>query len=135
MNLIERVEATQKTVDRFKGQEFRWGKCDCAQLVIVHARHMGRRIKIPRYGDVKSAADVLKRQLGRRTLGAAMDEYFTRIEPARVMAGDFVEVLGGEGFSSMMVAVGNGRAIGFHEDVPHADILQPVIVSGAWRIG
>jgi hypothetical protein len=34
-----------------------------------------------------------------------------------------------------MVAVGNGRTLGFHEDIPHCDILQPLIISGAWRIG
>jgi hypothetical protein len=34
-----------------------------------------------------------------------------------------------------MVALGNGRVLGFHEEVPHADVLQPVMISGAWRIG
>lgn len=133
MNLVERIAATQKTVDAFKGRAFADGKADCIQLVLCHARNMGRRIKVPRYGDVKSAAAVLE-QLGFRTLAQAMDKHFTRIDPVRVLAGDYVEMLGSNGFSSLSVAVGNRRVLGFHESVPHCDILQPVIVTGAWRV-
>ena len=133
MNLIERVEAAQKTVDAFKGRAFEDGKTDCIQLVLRHARHMGKRIKVPRYGDLKSASNTL-RTLGFKTLGEALDRHFTRIEPSQVLAGDVVEVPGENGFSSLMVAVGNGRALGFHQDIPHCDILQPLLISGAWRI-
>jgi hypothetical protein len=133
MNLIERVQATQKTVDAFKGKQFCEGKFDCIQLVLCHARHCGKRIKIPKYGDWESAGRVL-RQLGFRTLGEAMDHHFERIKPVRAMAGDLIEMPGTNGFSALAVAVGNGRVIGFHEEVPHADILQPVIISGAWRV-
>jgi hypothetical protein len=82
---------------------------------------------------VKSAADVLRR-MGFSTLGEAMDAHFKRIQPVEIMAGDIVESLGSNGFSGLMVAVGNGRTLGFHEDIPHCDILQPLIVSGAWRV-
>lgn len=133
MNLIERVAATQKTVNAFKGKTFEDGKADCIQLVLIHARHMGRKIKVPRYGDAKSAAETL-RKLGFRTLAQAMDTHFGRIDPHRVLAGDIVETLGSNGFSALMIAVGNGRTIGFHESIPHCDILQPLIVTGAWRI-
>lgn len=133
MNLVERVKATQATVDAFKGKTFADGKADCIQLVLCHAKHMGRKIKVPRYGDTKSAAATLEK-LGFRTLGQAMDKHFTRIEPVKVMAGDIVEMPGSNGFSSLSIAVGNGRVLGFHESVPHADILQPVLISGAWRI-
>lgn len=135
MTLIERVQATQRTVDVFKGKTFVDGKSDCIQLVVVtHARHMGRRIKVPRYGDAKSAAEAL-RTLGFTTLGEAMDHYFTRIEPVRAMAGDILEMPGANGFSALAVCVGNGRVLGFHESIPHCDVLQPVLVSAAWRIG
>lgn len=134
MNLVERVAATQKTVDAFKGRTFAEGKADCVQLVITHARHMGKKIRTPRYGDARSAAAAL-REMGFETLGAAMDRHFTRIGTAEIMAGDIVESLGSNGFSGLMVAVGNGRTLGFHEDIPHCDILQPIIISGAWRIG
>lgn len=133
MNLLEKVAATQKTVDKFKGREFREGKADCIQLVLLHARHCRRKITIPKYRDWKSAAKVL-RGLGFKTLGEAMDHHFRRIKPVEVLAGDIIETPGTNGFSALMIAVGNGRAIGFHEEVPHADILHPVLVSGAWRI-
>ncbi|MGJ0508938.1 MAG: DUF6950 family protein [Methylocystis sp.] len=133
MNLVERVKATQQTVDTFKGRPFADGSADCVQLVLVHARHMGRKIKVPRYGDVKSAAAALEK-LGFRTLGEAMDKHFRRIGQHEILAGDIVESLGSNGFSGLMIAVGNGRTLGFHESVPHCDILQPLIVTGAWRI-
>ena len=133
MNIIERVNATQKTVDKFKGREFCEGKSDCIQLVLLHARHCRRRITIPKYHDWESAARVL-RKLGFRTLGQAMDHYFTPIKPVEVMTGDIVEMPGLNGFSGITIAVGNGRVLGFYEEVPHADILQPLIITGAWRI-
>lgn len=134
MDLVKRVRATQKTVDVFKGRQFKPGKGDCIQLVLLHARHMGKKIVIPRYGDWKSAAAAL-RQMGFKTLGEAMDHHFSRIDPIRVLAGDYVEMPGSNGFSSLAVAVGNGRALGFQEEIPHADIIQPLLISGAWRIG
>lgn len=134
MDLVARMRATQKTVDRFKGRDLVWGKCDCIQLVVGHARHAGRKVKVPDYGDNLSAARALKR-MGYATLAEAMDDHFQRIDPAKVMTGDFVEMPGSEGFSALTVAVGNGRVLGFHEDIPHADILQPLLISGAWTIG
>jgi hypothetical protein len=133
MNLIERAMATQKTVDEMKGKPFRLGSADCIRLVLLHARHMGHKIDIPRYGSWKSAAEAL-RTLGYDTLAAAMDGHFRRIEKQHVMTGDIVEMPGGNGFSGLTIAVGNGRVLGFHEDIPHCDVLQPLMISGAWRI-
>jgi hypothetical protein len=133
-DLVRIMKATQKTVDRFKGRTFEEGRVDCIQLANGHAGHMGKRVKIPEYGDLESAARTL-RQMGFRTLGEALDANFRRIDPHQAMMGDLIEMPGGNGFSSIAVAVGNGRVLGFHEDIPHCDILQPVLVSGAWRIG
>lgn len=134
MSLVDRVNRTQKTLDVFKGRQFVDWKVDCVQLIGTHAKHMGKRIKLPKYKDAKSAADAM-RSLGFKTLSEAMDANFTRIPPANVLVSDIVETPGGNGFSSLMVALGNGRALGFHEDIPHCDVLQPLLISGAWRIG
>jgi hypothetical protein len=133
MNLVKRMKATQRTLDKFKGRKFKDGTADCIQLVLAHARHMGRKITVPKYKDTKTAADVL-RQLGFRTLGKAMDHHFERIDPHQVLLGDIVEGPGANGFSSLGIALGGGRALGFHEEVPHCDIVHPTIVTGAWRI-
>lgn len=133
MNLYERMIRTQKTVDAFKGMVFADGKADCVQLIKLHAKHMGRSLKVPRYGDMKGAADAMK-SAGFKTLAEAMDAHFTRIDASRVLVSDIVEMPGGNGFSSLSVVVGNGRVVGFHESIPHCDILQPVMISGAWRI-
>lgn len=133
MDMIKRMEATQRTVDAFKGRTFDDRKADCIRLIGCHARHMGRRIKIPAYRDASSAAKAL-RAAGFKTLGEAMDKHFTRIDRTKVLMSDIIEMPGSNGFSSLAVAVGNGRVLGFHEDVPHCDILQPLMISGAWRI-
>lgn len=134
MDLIAAARATQKTVDRYKLRQFKEGKFDCVTLMLGHARHMGRKVKVPAYGDARSAASAL-RQMGFTTLGDAMDHLFTRIPVAEAMAGDVIEMPGQNGFSSLAVMVGNGRVLGFHEEIPHADILQPLLITGAWRIG
>jgi hypothetical protein len=134
MNLIQRAQQTQKTVDIWKGRPFSDGKFDCVQMVKAHARHLGQSLKVPRYHDVEEAAAAL-REMGHKSLGEALDARFHRIMAAQILVGDIVESLGSNGFSSLMVAVGNGRTLGFHEDIPHCDILQPLIISGAWRIG
>lgn len=133
MDLVKRMKATQRTVDRFKGRSFKDGTADCVQLVIAHAKHMGRKIAVPKYKDLKGAAAVL-RQLGFKSLGKAMDHHFERIDKAQILAGDIVEMPGANGFSGLTIAVGNGRVIGFHEEIPHCDVLQPLMISGAWRI-
>lgn len=134
MNLLERMQATQKTVDAFKGKRFTDGRFDCVQLVKVQARNMGRRIKVPPYSSPKGAAAAM-RKMGFASLSGAMDHLFTRIDPREVLLGDIVEMPGQNGFSSLSIAVGGGRAIGFHEDLETADIIHPVMISGAWRIG
>jgi hypothetical protein len=133
MDMIKRVMATQETVDAFKGRKFTNGSADCVQLVLGHARHMGRKIEAPRYGSAKTAAGAL-RQMGFNTLAQAMDKHFRRIEKHQILAGDIVEMPGDNGFSSLSIAVGNGRVLGFHESIPHCDVLQPVIISGVWRV-
>jgi len=35
---------------------------------------------------------------------------------------------------ALTIAVGNGRVLGFHEDVSVAEILQPVEFVTAWRV-
>jgi hypothetical protein len=134
MNLIERAEATQKTVDAFKRKEFNWGTFDCVQLAVTHARHVGKKIRVPKYGDALSAKKALKK-VGYELLSEAMDKHFKRILPHMAMMGDFIEMPGhGDGFSSLAVIVGNGRIIGFYAEIPHADILEPVLISGAWSV-
>jgi hypothetical protein len=135
LNLYERMLRTQKTVDLWKGRPFKEnGTSDCIQLMIAHARHMGKKIKVEKYRDAASRAAAL-RKLGFKSISEGMDANFTRIDASQVLLGDFVEMPGSNGFSAITVALGNGRVLGFHEDIPHADILQPVLISGVWRVG
>lgn len=134
MDLVQRMTATQKTVDLYKRKSLVWGKFDCAQMMNAHRVHLGlKRIRIPSYGSPLSARKAIA-EMGFDSLAQGMDHHFSRVEPSRVLMGDFVEMPGGQGFSGLTVSVGNGRVIGFHEDIEFADILQPLMISGAWSV-
>jgi hypothetical protein len=133
VNLIERMEATQKTVDRWKLKNFDPGKYDCIQMMVAHARLCHRRIRVPPYGDMISARRSMH-HMGFKTIGEGMDKYFQRIEPHRAIMGDFIEMPGTDAFTAITVSVGNGRVLGFHEEIGFADILEPLLISGAWSV-
>jgi hypothetical protein len=134
MNLIERMEATQKTVDMFRCKDFAPGKFDCVQMWLAQRRHAGlKKIRIPPYGDWESAAKSM-RAMGVSSLSEGLDKYHPRIDPHNVLMGDFIEGPGSNGFSALMLVVGNGRVLGFHEDISFAEILQPLMISAAWTL-
>lgn len=133
IDLVKRMRATQKSLDRFQGRAFIDWKFDCLQLIAGHAKHMGKPLKVPRYSSAATAAAAL-REMGFKSLGEAMDAHFERIAASDVLLGDIVEGPGANGFSSLGIALGGGRALGFHEEVPFCDVVHPTIVTGAWRI-
>lgn len=136
MDLMKRMKATQRTVDLWKGRKFKVGSAspDCIQLMKAHARHLGKPIKLPKYSSFASGRIAL-RSLGFANIHELMDAHFERIETSQVLAGDVIASLGEGGFAGLMIALGNGRALGFHEEIDHCDILEPLMMSGVWRIG
>jgi hypothetical protein len=134
VNLFEVMEATQKTVDSFKGRRFEWGKADCVQMAITHICNLGgKRIRVPDYGDIESGVRAM-RALGFSFLSEALDKHCTPIDPQNHLMGDFIELPGGSGFSSISVDVGNGRVLCFHESIDTCEILEPLMIMGAWRV-
>lgn len=135
--LVRRRDATQATVDAWKGRKFRLGQADCVRLVADHLRRMGRRVRLPAkgsYGTLIGAQKALKAR-GYDDLPTALDSMgFVRVAPAAALPGDIIAIPSEHAIGCLMVAVGNGRALGFHEDVEGAEILQPVEYLGAWRV-
>jgi len=136
-DLVRRRDATQATVDAWKGKPFRLGYADCVRLAASHLRRMGRKVRLPAQGSYRTLRSAEKElaKRGYADLPAALDDMgLERIAPAAALPGDIIAIPSEHKIGCLMVAVGNGRAIGFHEDVDGAEILQPVEYVGAWRV-
>jgi hypothetical protein len=136
MDLVRRAKAAQATLDRFRGQPFAWGKNDCARMALFHLRKLGKRIKGPPAGSYSNPAEAKRelKKLGHKTLGAFLDAHFERVPHAAAIIGDIMELPGAEGLSGLAVCLGNGRVVGYHETTEGAEVLQPLMISGAWRV-
>lgn len=136
--MLRRQRVAQATVDRFRSVPFAYGKNDCARLAAFALRQMGHKPGLAKAGSYSSAlgaARALKR-LGHDDLPSALDALgLLRIPPIAALPADLI-MLPGEGAfgGAIAMAVGNGRVLGYHEDLDGADILQPVEFVGAWRL-
>ena len=136
--LLRRQQAAQAAVDRFKGQPLAYGKNDCVRLAAFVLRKMGHRPQLAKAGSYSTALGAARalERVGFADLAAAVDAMgLPRIAPAAAWVADLV-LLPAEGpfGGALSVAVGNGRVLGYHEDVDGADILQPVQYLTAWRV-
>ncbi|QDK32667.1 DUF6950 family protein [Sphingomonas sp. IC081] len=98
MNLLERVERTQKSIDEFFGQPFKWGEADCGILAGRHLENMGfetRLAEARRYSTELGAKRAMT-ALGCASMEDFIDAYgFQRIPPAMALPGDIVGFPGG----------------------------------------
>ena len=137
--LVRRVKASQVTRDEWAERPWRMGQADCVRMTASHLRRMGYSVKLPpegSYRTVKSAQKKLQEK-GFTSLADAMDQLgFPRIAPAAALVGDIVEMPSEiDQLGTLVVALGNGRVLGWHEDAPAgACVLQPVDWIAAWRI-
>jgi hypothetical protein len=136
--LLRRQQAAQAALDRFKGEPLVYGKNDCVRLAAFVLRKMGHRPQLAKAGSYSTALGAARalQRAGFEDLAAAVDALgLPRIAPAAAWVADMV-LLPAEGpfGGALSVAVGNGRVLGYHEDVDGADILQPVQYLAAWRV-
>ena len=132
--LIQRQIATQATKDRYFGKPFAWGEADCARMAAFHLKAMGWPVKLAGVGAYKTALGAKRAlaRLGHASLTEAMDARFARISPAATLIGDILSLAGDDAFGALVIAVGNGRVLGWHEDAAGAVILQPLTFDAAW---
>ena len=134
--LIVRRDAAQATLDRFAGQPFAWGKWDCAQMLMFHLLAMGQvqALGYDRpYRSLSGAKRVIK-ALGHRTIAAAMDLHYPRIAPASAIVGDVLALPSEGPLDAIVIALGNGRVLGYNHDLAGAAVLQPHGYIAAWRV-
>ena len=136
MNILERRDATQRTMDRFVGRPFAWGKYDCGKMLISHLREMNHRPTIG-VGGTWCTPLGLKRFLARKggSGAACLDGWgLPRIAPAEAWIGDVIEMPGEPPFGAFGVSIGNGRALAYYEEAEGAAVIQPLQFIAAWRL-
>jgi hypothetical protein len=136
--MVRRQQAAQAAVDRFKGEPWQLGKNDCVRLAAFVLRRMGHHPQLGKAGTYTTGAGAMRalKRAGFDSLGAALDALgLERIAPAAARVADIVMIPGEAPLDgALTIAVGNGRVLGFHEDMAVAEILQPVAFIGAWRV-
>ena len=138
MNLIERVNLTQNTLQEYLGKPFAWGNRDCSTVAAFVANAAGHDTPNPR--GYKTAAGALRaiRKLGHKDLEALIDSLFERIPPASALPADLIALPAEKGWIALGVCLGEQRILAF---VDHADgqgevaSIGPITVAThAWRV-
>jgi len=132
-----RRAAAQATLDTYRDVPFKYGKRDCVRMAAFHLRRLGYQVILPTADSYRSERSALKalRSRGFNNLMEAVDAHgLQRIPPAAAVMGDIIAVPGeGEFGAALHVALGNGRTVGYHQDLIGAGVLQPIEYVAAWR--
>ncbi len=138
IEMVKRQGVAQAAVDRFKGEPLTFGKNDCARLAAFVLRRMGHSPQMARAGTYSTASGAVRalKRSGHASLEVWIDTLgLERIAPAAALPADLILLPAAEPFGgALTVAVGNGRVLGYHDDLETAEVLQPVIFSAAWRL-
>ena len=135
--MVRRRDAAQATLDRWSDKPMRLGSADCVRMTAAHLRLLGFRVKLPpagAYRTINSAVKALK-AAGFADIGAALDALgLQRIPPAAALVGDVILMPAEHKLGALVIAMGNGRVLGWHDDVSEgAVVMQPVETLAAWR--
>lgn len=136
MNLLERRDATKRTLQWFAPRPFDWkAGATCVHLVRRHLEHMGYQPPpMPFFRSALSAKRALKAK-GWGDLASMMDAHLPQIAPARMIMGDVVELPSeDEVFGALCVATGNGEVMGYFGGEKGFAVMQPIVpLLRAWR--
>lgn len=132
-DLVRRQEALAKTMAKYRGKPFVWGKSDCMTMFRSHMVAMGVKglPKAPEYSSALGAKRALK-TMGFDTVGDLLDSLLPRIAPAAALPGDVIMVEGSDALDCVTISVGF-KAFGWHEDARGATVLVHRETKGAWR--
>ena len=138
MSLVARVNATNKTMAKYKGRAFDWqNKATCLHLARTQLRNMGHKPPtIPPFTSAVGAKRAMKAK-GYETLADIFDSLgLVRIAPAAMLVGDLAMLPGEDGFDAIVISAG-GKLLGWHG----ADLSRPTSigeavahVTVAWRL-
>lgn len=138
MRLIDRAQATEQALAKFRDEPFDWEKANCIKLAYAQAKAMGHDVpKVPKFKNALGAKRALKRE-GVDSVTALLDKHFIRhVAPAFMLIGDLCTVAGHDGMEAVFIADGQGNLLGWHEHQPDklavVKFAQSDIIA-AWRL-
>jgi len=133
---IRRTRAAQATLDQWSIRSMRLGTADCVRMTASHLRRLGHTVKLPASGSYRTVRSALKalEARGHTSLADALDAMgLERIAPASAIVGDVLALPAEDKLGALVVALGNGRVVGYHADAIGAAVLQPLEYVAAWR--
>lgn len=141
LTLLERKQATDKTLAKFRDRAFDWHGASCIHLARTQAVNMGHHVPmLPAFRSAIGAATAL-RKTGHQSLVGLLDSHFAPIPPARMLLGDICAGPPHEdvpGFSAIGIADGQGNIFGWHdEDGSRLSVIKFALAQmvAAWRLG
>jgi hypothetical protein len=132
-----RRRAAQATLDAWRDKAFSWTEGNhCARLVTSHLHRLGVKVPHGKAGTFKSAlaARAALKRVGFKSLADMADRHLLRIPAAAAKTADLVELPSADGLGAMMVALGNGRVLGYIDGFDTPQVLQPNEYAGAWNV-
>lgn len=134
--LLRRRDAAQATLDRFGDVPFAWGSHDCGRMLCFHLRAIGHEVRLAGVGGYTTAIGARRAltRLGYGSLAAALDDRYPRIAPAETIVGDVLALPSTGPLDAIAIALGNGRALAYHESLAGAVVVQPVEMLAAWSV-
>ncbi|KTW00454.1 DUF6950 family protein [Sphingomonas sanguinis] len=134
---IRRTNAAQATLEQWRTRPMRLGTSDCVRMTASHLRRLGHEVRLPASGSYRTIRSALKalENRGYESLAEALDAMgLERIAPAAAIVGDVLMLPAEDKLGALVVALGNGRVVGYHEEVVGAAVLQPLDYVAAWRV-
>lgn len=126
LDLNARAVATQKTVNKYNGSVFAYGKNDCLRMLRSHLVNMGHQPpRIPRYSSAVTGLKRL-RELGHKNMKSLLDSLLVEIAPASAMIGDVVLLKGDGALDAIGLCVGNKIACWHEESEKFCMVVVPV---------
>ena len=132
MNIVNRVEITQKTLDKYRGKPFEWGKRDCLRMARTQLIGAGYKVpRIPNYSSAKTAFRRL-REAGFESIEDMLANYCLDIPSSLILPGDLATVRGDNELSAIVISTG-GKFIGFPSEQPFCCVVD-VIPERVFRV-
>lgn len=135
--LTLRAAAASAALSRYRGRPLDWGRVDCVRMLAFTLRTLKQPASLAKAGSYYSATGALKalKRTGHDSLEAAIDaQGLIRISPAAARVADALAVPGDGALSAIWIVLGNGKALGWHEDSDLCSVisLQPGAAIAAW---
>lgn len=134
---VRRQEATQATLDKFKGKAFSWQGATCAHLLRYHLRMMGHKPPaIPAFRSPISARTAMKKLGGDNIADVLRAIGMPEIPPAMMMLGDVAVLPGDDGIFDAITINAGVKLMGWHPDAEGLVVMdvEPAAVIAAFRV-